>query len=373
MTGQFQTGLAGVKAGQTAISTVEAEGSDLFYRGYSINDLAGQGSFEEVAYLLIYGILPSRTKLRNYKAALCDQRVLPGELKDVLELLPANSHPMDVLRAGCSVLGCIEPESESNTAQLIADRLLGCLGSMLLYWHHYHSSGRRIDTQSDDLTIAGHFLHLLREKPVEEPLRRALDVSLILYAEHEFNASTFASRIVASTHSDFYSVIVAAIGALRGPLHGGANEAAIRLVLDYGSPDEAEQGVRHMLHQKQLIMGFGHRVYRAGDPRSPIIKAWARSLARSPKQQRILDISQRIEQVMQAEKGIFPNLDFYSASVYHFCGIPIQYFTPLFVVSRICGWAAHIIEQRQHNKLIRPLADYNGPRPLSYIPMERRD
>jgi 2-methylcitrate synthase len=373
MTVPVQAGLAGVAVGQTAISTVDATGSGLHYRGYSITDLAQQSGFEEVAYLLIAGELPNLSQLEALRVRLKGLRGLPEEMKTVLESVPASTHPMDVLRTGCSVLGCLEPESGSRSAERIAERLLACFGSMLLYWHHFHVHHHRIETETDDDTIAGHFLHLLTGKPPTEMIQRAVDVSLILYAEHEFNASTFAGRVVASTRSDFYSAVTAAIGALKGPLHGGANEAAMALIEGYENAEAAAEGIRRALADKQRIMGFGHRVYRQGDPRSPIIKEWGEKLAGQAGGQRLFAIAERIEQVMKAEKGLFPNVDFYSAPAYHFCGIPGAFFTPLFVIARTSGWSAHIIEQRRQNKLIRPLAEYTGPASRPFVAIGQRD
>jgi len=365
-------GLAGIIAGNTAIATVGKEGKGLTYRGYSIHDLAEHSSFEEVAYLLIYGRLPNQSELSNYKKTLCRMRGLPGPLKTVLEQVPRGTHPMDVMRTGCSMLGTLQPEGQDRDQIAVANLLTACFSSMLLYWHHFVTAGKRIDTETDNDSAAGHFLHLLHGKKPDELHRRAIDVSLILYAEHEFNASTFTARTIVSTLPDFYSAVTGAIGALRGPLHGGANEAAIELIERFHTPDEAEKGILDLIAAKKLIMGFGHRVYKISDPRSDIIKAWAKKLAAAGGDERLYPVSERIEQVMRREKKLFPNLDFYSASAYHFCGIPTAMFTPLFVVSRITGWAAHIIEQRADNRLIRPNADYIGPDPRPFVPIARR-
>ena len=372
MASDTTAGLAGVIAGRTAIATVGKEGKGLTYRGYSINDLAEQTTFEEVAFLLIYGLLPTKSELSDYKEVLRRQRGLPGPLKAVLEQIPAGAHPMDVMRTGCSALGTLEPEGQSRDQVAVANRLTACFSSMLLYWHHFHASRKRMDTATDEDSTAGHFLRLLHGKKPDELKRRAVDVSLILYAEHEFNASTFAARTITSTLPDFYSAVTGAIGALRGPLHGGANEAAMELIERFSTPDEAERGVLELIAAKRLIMGFGHRVYKISDPRSDIIKAWSRKLAEAAGDERLYPVSERIEQVMRREKKLFPNLDFYSATAYHFCGVPTPVFTPLFVVSRITGWSAHIIEQRGDNRLIRPTAEYIGPEPRPFVPISKR-
>jgi 2-methylcitrate synthase len=365
-------GLEGIIAGNTAIATVGKEGKGLTYRGYSIYDLAEQSTFEEVAYLLIYGRLPTQTELNSYKEALRGLRGLPAPLKTVLEQIPAGTHPMDVMRTGCSMLGTLEPEGPARDQVAVANRLTACFSSMLLYWHQFHTAGKRIDTATDDDGTAAHFLHLLHGHKPDELHRRAIDVSLILYAEHEFNASTFTARAITSTLPDFYSAITGAIGALRGPLHGGANEAAMELIERFTTPDAAEKGVLELIAAKKLIMGFGHRVYKISDPRSDVIKAWSQKLAEAHGNERLYPVSERIEQVMRREKKLFPNLDFYSASAYHLCGIPTPMFTPLFVVARITGWAAHIIEQRADNRLIRPNADYIGPDPRPYVSIANR-
>jgi 2-methylcitrate synthase len=365
-------GLEGVIAGNTAIATVGKEGKGLTYRGYSIDDLAERSTFEEVAYLLIYGALPTQAELNKYNNLLVSMRGLPEPLKMVLEQIPVGAHPMDVMRTGCSMLGTLEPEGSARDQVAVANRLTACFSSMLLYWHHFQKSGKRIETATDDDSSAGHFLHLLHGKKPDELHRRAIDVSLILYAEHEFNASTFTARTITSTLPDFYSGVTGAIGALRGPLHGGANEAAMELIELFNTPEDAERGVLELIAAKKLIMGFGHRVYKISDPRSNIIKAWSKKLAEARGDERLYPVSERIEQVMRREKKLFPNLDFYSASAYHLCGIPTPMFTPLFVVARITGWAAHIIEQRADNRLIRPNADYIGPEPRPYVPIENR-
>jgi len=365
-------GLAGVTAGKTELCTVGKEGAGLTYRGYDIYDLADNATFEEVAYLLLHGKLPNRAELDSYIATIKSLRGLPDALKTVLEMVPANAHPMDVLRTAVSFLGNIEPEGDFSNQQHVADRLLSCLPSMLLYWHRYHTDATRIDTETDDDSIAGHFLHLLHDKPPPELHRKCLDTSLILYAEHEFNASTFAGRVITGTLSDMHSAVSGAIGALRGPLHGGANEAAMALIQKFDSPEEATAGVLGMLERKDLIMGFGHRVYTTSDPRNSVNKAMSKKLAEEAGDMRLYDVSEAIEKVMWDEKKLFANADFFAASVYHFMGIPTYLFTPIFVCSRITGWAAHIMEQRADNKLIRPAAEYVGPPLQDWVAIEDR-
>ena len=366
-------GLEGIEAGQTKLSTVGMDGVGLTYIGYSIEDLAEHACFEEVAYLLLYGKLPNGVELVGFRKRLAKNRDIPTPLKIVLEQLPTESHPMDVLRTGCSVLGCLEPEIGFSEQYLVAERLLACMPSVLVYWHHFHNSNRRINVVTDSDGIAGHFLELLHGRTASAIHQRAMDISLILYAEHEFNASTFTARIVASTLSDFHSAITAGIGALRGPLHGGANEAAMALIDRFQDADSAESSLIEMLARKEKIMGFGHRVYKKRDPRSDIIQVWAKQLCEASGDQHLYPVSERIEQVMRREKGMFPNLDFYSASAYRCLGIPTAMFTPLFVLSRISGWAAHIFEQRADNRLIRPSAAYIGPEPRSWQPIDQRE
>lgn len=365
-------GLADITAGETALCTVGKEASGLTYRGYRIDDLAEKASFEEVAYLLLYGKLPTTIELKTYQEKLIKLRGLPESLRHLLEMIPANAHPMDVLRTACSMLGNLEPESPQHNQHDIADKLIACVPSMLLYWYQFHQTGKRLVTESDETTIAGYFLELLHHTKPNAEHRRALDVSLILYAEHEFNASTFAARVTASTESDFYSAIVTAIGTLRGPLHGGANEAAMELIEKFQTPDEAEKAIRDMLAIKTKIMGFGHRVYKTNDPRSDVIKAWSKKLSVDANDAYLYPVSERIEKILWDEKKLFPNLDFYSASAYHFAGIPTSLFTPIFVMARLTGWSAHIMEQRANNRLIRPLADYVGPEPQDFIPLSQR-
>ena len=365
-------GLAGVSAGETALCTVGKEGAGLTYRGYDIYDLADNASFEEVAYLLLYGKLPNRAELDAYVVKLKTMRGLPNQVKQVLEMIPANSHPMDVLRSGVSILGNIEPEGDFENQHHVADRLLACLPSMLLYWHRFHTDGKRIDVETDDDSVAGHFLNMLHDKAPSELHRKSLDTTLILYAEHEFNASTFAARVITGTLTDFHSAITGAIGALRGPLHGGANEAAMELIEKFSSPEEATEGVLGMLAAKEKIMGFGHRVYTTSDPRNSVNKKMSKALSDEAGDTQLYVVSEAIEKVMWDEKKLFANADFFTASLYHFLGIPTHLFTPIFVCSRITGWAAHIMEQRADNKLIRPAADYIGPGLQTWIPIEER-
>ncbi|ACT01423.1 citrate synthase/methylcitrate synthase [Paenibacillus sp. JDR-2] len=367
-----QGGLAAVIAGQTRISTVGKEGKGLSYRGYSIYDLARFAAFEETAYLLLYGWLPDAEQLGQFRKQLTASRELPPALISILELLPGSAHPMDVLRTGYSALASFEPEEEGRSALDIAVRLIGCTSSILLYWYHYQNSGKRIDTAGSGGDTASHFLQLLHQTEPGVQHAKALDVSLTLYAEHEFNASTFAARVTASTLSDFYSAIATGVGTLRGPLHGGANEAAMELIERYGNPDDAEAGILEALRQKQLIMGFGHRVYSVSDPRSDVIKEWSLALSEQAGDRKLYEISERIEQVMRREKKLFPNLDFYSASAYYHLGIPTPLFTPVFVLSRLTGWSAHVMEQRAGNRIIRPSADYIGPDPQEWLPLDQR-
>ncbi len=365
-------GLRGQTAGQTAIATVGQEGHGLTYRGYEIQQLAEHAQFEEVAYLLLYGKLPTASELKAYKVRLKNLRGLPVALKEVLERIPAGPHPMDVMRTGCSMLGTLEPETDFAQQQDIADRLLAVFPSIMCYWHRFVTDGTRIEVETDDESIAGHLLHMLQGRQPSALHERCMGASLILYAEHEFNASTFACRVCAATLSDIYSAVTAGIGTLRGPLHGGANEAAMALIEQFETPKQAREGVLDMLGRKDKIMGFGHAVYRESDPRSAVIKAWSKKLSDAVGDTRLFDVSEAIENLMREEKRLFPNLDFYSASAYHLLGIITPLFTPIFVVSRITGWSSHIMEQRENNVLIRPSADYTGPAHADWTPIEAR-
>jgi len=365
-------GLRGQVAGQTALSTVGQAGAGLTYRGYDIKELAEQARFEEVAYLLLYGELPTQAQLADYERRLKSLRDLPPVLKEVLERIPASAHPMDVMRTGASFLGNLEPERSFEQQHDATDRLLATFPAMLCYWFQFSHHGKRIECTSDETSLGGHFLHLLHGKAPSELHRKVMDVSLILYAEHEFNASTFTARVCASTLSDLHSCITGAIGTLRGPLHGGANEAAMAMIEKFASADEAVEGTLAMLARKDKIMGFGHAIYKDSDPRNEVIKGWARKLADDIGDSVLYPVSEAIDKTMWEQKKLFPNADFYHASAYHFMGIPTPLFTPIFVCSRVTGWAAHVFEQRANNRIIRPSAEYSGVDQRKFVPIEQR-
>ncbi|MDA5563184.1 MULTISPECIES: bifunctional 2-methylcitrate synthase/citrate synthase [Cobetia] len=367
------SGLRGQSAGETALCTVGKSGSGLRYRGYDLEDLASHAAFEEVAYLLLKGKLPNQAELDAYIARLKGLRGLPDALKAVLEQIPASAHPMDVMRTGCSMLGNLETEESFEEQSDQADRMLAVFPSIINYWYRFSHDGVRIDTETDDDSIGAHFLHLLHGEAPSELHAAVMNTSLILYAEHEFNASTFTARVCASTLSDLHSCVTAAIGSLRGPLHGGANEAAMAMIEHWRSPEEAEREILGMLERREKIMGFGHAIYRERDPRNAIIKEWSRKLADDVGDTQLYAVSERVEAVMWREKKLFCNADFFHASAYHFMGIPTKLFTPIFVCSRLTGWAAHVFEQRANNRIIRPSADYTGPEHCDWLPIEQRD
>jgi len=365
-------GLRGQSAGETAICTVGASGNSLRYRGYGVDDLAENTTFNEVAYLILKGELPNQAALDAYSERLKSMRALPDTLKEVLERIPAGTHPMDVMRTGCSFLGNLEPERDFSREQDIADRLLATFPAMITYWYRFSHDGVRIDTETDEHGIGAHFLALLHGKAPNELHARVMDVSLILYAEHEFNASTFTARVCASTLSDMFSCITGAIGSLRGPLHGGANEMAMAMLEQYDSVEQAREDLHRKLQAKEKIMGFGHAVYREKDPRNAIIREWSRKLADQAGDTVLFPVSEEVEKIMWNEKRLFANADFYHASAYHFMGIPTGLFTPIFVMSRVTGWCAHVMEQRANNRIIRPGADYAGPEARRVVPLEQR-
>ncbi|WP_047042897.1 bifunctional 2-methylcitrate synthase/citrate synthase [Vibrio mexicanus] len=366
-------GLRGQSAGSTALCTVGKSGTGLTYRGYDITDLANNAEFEEVAHLLLQGHLPTQSELDNYKRKLVQLRGLPEGLKSILELIPATAHPMDVMRTGCSYLGNIEPEESFEQQQAATERMLALFPAIICYWYRYSHDGVRVDTfDQSESCIGGYFLKLLTDKAPSELHKKVMHCSLILYAEHEFNASTFAARVCASTLSDLHSCITAAIGTLRGPLHGGANEAAMAMIEHWQTPDEAESNIMQMLANKDKIMGFGHAVYRESDPRNALIKRWSEALSEGANNSHLYDVSVRVESVMKREKGLFCNADFFHATAYHFMDIPTPLFTPIFVMSRLTGWAAHVYEQRAHNRIIRPSADYTGPEHQDWLPISQR-